>query len=124
MYISEPGGSGPRGLTTLSGIRNMDSPRRAVCVLTMAAALLAAGCQEQSGAIGGRAAPKQSDALAEQAGFGVVVGQINACIGLDTRIGPAPPAADHRLATVVVLRGRSSWVPSTGGGRELALPTE
>jgi hypothetical protein len=57
------------------------------------------------------------------ASFGVVVGQINYCGGMDYRPNPPPPA--HPAGTVAVLRGSITWIPIAGGGQSLGpFPTE
>jgi hypothetical protein len=94
-------------------------PRATLCILTVATTLLVAACQ-QSGPTASQAAPTPSASV--PASFGVVVGQINVCVGMDYR--PSPPPPPHPAGTVVVLRGSATWVPVTAGGLTLTLPTE
>jgi hypothetical protein len=95
-------------------------PRPAFCVLIVATTLFVAACQ-QSGPIA-RPAQAPPSASAVPASFGLVVGQINACVGMDYRPNPPPPP--HPAGKVVVLRGTATWVPNTAGVFSLTLPTE
>jgi hypothetical protein len=94
-------------------------PRSALCVLTVATTLLVAACQP-SGPTARRAQATPSRSVS--AGFGVVIGQISPCYGMDYRPNPPPPA--HPAGTVVVLRGPVTWMPTGAGGFTLHLPTE
>jgi hypothetical protein len=105
----------------LRTVGKMVLTRSALCGLTMATALLAAGCQ-QVGPTARPAAPTPSGVHVVPTAPGLVVGQISPCSGPPRRT-PPPPA--HPAGTVVVLRGSIEWIPDGRGGQSLGpFPTE
>jgi hypothetical protein len=105
----------------LRTVGKMVLTRSALCVLTVATALLATGCQ-QVGPTARPAAPTPSTVPAATAGFGLVLGQISPCEA-PPHLGATPPG--HPAGTVVVLRGSVKWIPLAGGGKSLGpFPAE
>jgi hypothetical protein len=108
-------------MAKLRTVGKMVLTRSALCVLTVATALLAAACQ-QSGPTARQAASTPSGVHVVPTALGLVVGQISPCYG-PPHGTPPPPA--HPAGTVVVLRGSIKWISDGRGGQSLGpFPTE